>query len=92
MSPTYHPAGEDGPNAMVARAQSERRLERRGRPSRRWTDPVRPGWPGPMKEWTAGMTRTFDRAYLSRLERNWPEGKAWAHAYGAVVKMPEGRS
>jgi hypothetical protein len=92
--PTYRPAGEDGPNAMMAQAEAERR-EHNGRKARgkiaRWEDPVKAGWPGPMKEWTPAMTACFDAAYARALASGWPEPRAFSFAYGAVTRMPEGR-
>lgn len=91
--PSYHPAGEDGPNAMMAQAEAERRAQpKKKRGFVEWVDPVKPGWPGPMATWTPRQRMVFDRALATHLERGRPAPTAWAFAYGEVTRMPEGKA
>lgn len=95
--PTYRPAGEDAPMAMLAQAAEERRSVRMlrkkagGGPGNVYQDPIRRGWPGPRQLWTPAMEAVFDRAFMRAKHRGLADPRAFAEGYGAVVLMPEGR-
>lgn len=88
MSPRFNAAGEDGPNAMMAQAASERRGSYVMEDA---TDPIRRGWPGPQASWTPRMTDVFERRYAACLTQGLPRPESYTRAYQAVTLMPEGR-
>lgn len=94
--PTYRPAGEDAPLAMLAQAEHERRERRispgQGSKPTQWRDPVKPGWPGPMKNWTKEMHEVFEQAYHRAKVNGSTDPFAFACGWGAVTRMPEGRN
>lgn len=57
-----------------------------------WRDPIRPGWPGPTRLWTAKQRAVFQQHYDGALALGLHDARAWAEAYGAVTRMPEGKS
>lgn len=67
------------------------RLTAEVRRATRWHDPIRRGWPGPVKDWTPEQKEVFARAYAEVRDLVDRETLAYAHAYGAVTLMPEGR-
>ena len=62
----------------------------RSRPST-WRDPIRAGWPGPMKTWTDKQWAVFNQHYHGALAVGERDCVAWSEAYGAVTRMPAGR-
>jgi len=78
----YHPAGEDGPTAMMAQAAHERREHPQD------DSHIYPrGWPGPMKWWDIHMRDRFTQTEKQALAQGYRKSEAFAEAYHAVLLM-----